>query len=136
MTVDELTSFAGKNGLKKGRKKRSELIEHILKMLTPSDADAEAINQFLNEVENESHTEEAHHEFYRDYFNGIDLFDRLWYDCDEKHTIINWRSKYIFSLLRASVINLFVCENEIERITWKKFYPSFLKLLTRMGDNL
>jgi len=34
----------------------------------------------------------------------------------------------LFSLLRASVINLFVCENERERNTWKSYFPSFLNL--------
>ncbi len=135
MSVEQLVAFAGINGLrKKGKKKKIELVEYILTMLNPTDSQVESTKEFLKNLDSALHQEYSQHEFYREHFNGVDLFDRLWYDSDEKHTIKEWRAKYFYSLLRSASINLFVCENETERMTWKKFYTEFLKEFYNLGE--
>jgi hypothetical protein len=65
MKVDDLAKYAGKEGLKKGKRTKKELVEHILTSLNPTDSQKEAIASFISEVDASSHNEEAHHEFYR-----------------------------------------------------------------------
>ena len=80
MSVDQLVIFAGENGLKKGKRKKKELVEHILTMLNPTNSETEKTKEFLKNLDSTLHKEKSHHEFYREHFNGVDLFDRMWYD--------------------------------------------------------
>lgn len=65
MKVDDLAKFAGKEGLKKGKRTKGELVDHILTSLNPTDAEKEALDSFISEVDASSHDEKSHHDFYR-----------------------------------------------------------------------
>jgi hypothetical protein len=128
MTVEKLVKYAQSKGLRRRKKSKKELIEYILRELNPTDEGQELVSNWNKLLDNNKSTDEPHI-FYRKHFNVIDLFNRLMYDFDDQHPIINWRSKYCICLLRANIVNFYVCENEYTRQNWKVFYANFLNAM-------
>jgi hypothetical protein len=128
MNVDQLVKYAGSNGLRRKRRTKQELIDYILRELNPSDERKELVRSFQADLK-DNLTQDTVHSFYRAHFNTIDLFNRLLYEFDDKHKIIDWRSKLCICLIRSTIVNLYTVENEFERKSWKQFYADFLDAL-------
>jgi len=94
-------------------------------MLNPNRTQAEEIADLLKEIDSGAHKEYSAHEFYRENFNAVDMFDRTWYSFEEAHTIKDWRTKFALGLLRCNIINLFACQNEFERTDWNHSFKCF-----------
>jgi hypothetical protein len=41
------------------------------------------------------------------HFNGLDKFNKLWYNFEYTHAIKDWRPKQLLSILKFAIINTF-----------------------------
>ena len=67
------------------------------------------------------------HDFYREWFNLIDLINRYWYEVSDKHKNGKWKSKMLFSILRFFLINVWVFSSKEKFNFWKNFREELAK---------
>ncbi len=58
-----------------------------------------------------------HHSFYKSHFNGVDMFNKLFYAYDYGYKIYHWKVRMVMSVLKNLLISTFalVVEKEKER---------------------
>jgi hypothetical protein len=91
------------------------------------------VQKVLKYVEKEQFPDPAIlHDFYKSYFNLVDLVDRYWYKVQETHGNWKWKSKMLLAIMRMAVINVWSisCQGEYEK--WLQFRESLAENLTKI----
>jgi hypothetical protein len=60
------------------------------------------------------------HDFYRSWFNLVDLADRKWYSVENHHQQQNWKAKMIHAILRFAVLNAWAYSTTSNFMKWKE----------------
>jgi hypothetical protein len=76
------------------------------------------------------------HNFYRAYFNLIDIAGRYWNEVEEHHHHQNWKSKVLPMILRFAVLNLWVYVARTEYQEWKEFRNKLRKKMIKFITSL
>ena len=61
------------------------------------------------------------HNCYGSYFNLVDKHNRYWYEVNDSHSYKNWKTKYLFSVLRSSFLNSWTLSTSLKPIHWKEY---------------
>ena len=98
--------------------KRDPLIQNMINIIDPSANKKEHRKKMFEIAEGNTaifkSTHGQQHEFYRNFFNGVDLLNRAYYSSTAHFRIKNWRAKITYSLLSIALINC-----------WTKFESSY-----------
>ncbi len=127
MTVPELTQILKDKQIRCKKKKKNDLVEAIKRVqLIPAD-----LGQLMYEQLQDSSRSRGgvHHDFYRDYFNSVDRHDYHWYSLKTVHTVVEWRSKLIFSILQSSMVNAWVLYCHQKRVTLIEFREAIIRAI-------
>ena len=54
------------------------------------------------------------HDFYKEYFNLVDLANHCWYYVEEHHRHQRWEAKMVLAMLRTAVANTWVYAIKLE----------------------
>ena len=74
------------------------------------------------------------HDFYREYFNLVDLADGHWYSVEEHHSHRRWECKMLLAILRSAVANTWVYAVNSSYESWKDRRKTLIKkLIQRAG---
>ena len=121
MKVVELKDLAKEKKIKvKGKKEN--MVEKILVMLAPTEAETTKQDATLKKFDELTFTGLAiHHDLYRSTFNSIDIHDRHWNSCKYTFALLSWRSKMLLSILGSAVINAWVLLRENHEISLREF---------------
>jgi hypothetical protein len=76
------------------------------------------------------------HNFYRAYFNLVDIADRYWNEVEEHHHHQNWKSKVLLMMLRFAVLNLWVYVTRTEYQEWKELRNKLAKEMIKFNTSL
>jgi len=71
------------------------------------------------------------HRFYKDWFNLVDLADTYWYQVQENHVNIRWKSKMLFAIMRFYTFNCWVWVSSVHFEMWKVFRTQLAKELVQ-----
>ncbi len=66
-------------------------------------------------------TDATAHEFYRKWFNLIDLIDKKWYSVSDHHGIHSWRTKMLLSTMRHFMVNAWALVAHKKYVKWIDF---------------
>lgn len=69
------------------------------------------------------------HNFYKEWFNLVDLADKRWYSVEETHAHQRWETKMIIAILRLAVLDCWVYVTKSRYQKWKSWRISLLKEL-------
>jgi hypothetical protein len=61
------------------------------------------------------------HVFYHNHFNLVDLADRYWYKVADSHGYWNWKTKFLFAIMKYFMINVWVISIQEEYQDWITF---------------
>jgi len=89
----------------------------MARILNPSQNEDNKVQQLLQTIKSTHFQQEpAQHQFYRTYFNSVDLHDRFWYKIQYNYQVkSNWRVAYLFAVMKVAMINAWVLHNELAR---------------------
>jgi hypothetical protein len=108
MTIEKLRGICQAYKIKQGKKKE-QYVQNIFLRSETLHMRAGQVESLLQAVKSEFLPDPAPlHDFYRDYFNLVDLADRRWYSVEEHHKHHRWQSKMILSILRIATANTWV----------------------------
>lgn len=124
MIVTQLSKIAKERGVKHGKLKK-DLIQNLLKDQQISQTDVICAKKSLESAT--SSQTPLHHEYYRRNFNAIDLIDKAWYSLQNHHTIQEWESKYIISVLQLGILNSWTLFKFFENVSLLEFYEKLAK---------
>lgn len=131
LKIAELRGICQKYNIKQGAKK-ANYISNILQR-------SQTVHQHLDEVEaiQKAILEPAipdpspAHISYREWFNLVDLVDRMWYSVEETHQHHSWRQKMILAILRFAAINSWTYSSNLEYASWKDWRFTLAKELIK-----
>lgn len=107
-TVKELREICRLYAVKTGKKKR-DIIDNILQRSTTVNKQLSDVEAMVKKFEANPPSEKAPmNDFYRLWFNLVDLSDRRWYSVEECHKNYKWQSKMLYALLRYGIMNCWV----------------------------
>lgn len=69
------------------------------------------------------------HDFYKEYFNLVDLADRRWYSVEEHHAHQKWERKMLLAMLRTATANAWVYVTKLEYQKWLPWRESLSEKL-------
>jgi hypothetical protein len=75
------------------------------------------------------------HDFYRKWFNLIDLADGYWYGVADHHRNERWKSKMILAICKFFIINVWVLSTCHEFKMWTRFRESLASDLAGFKDS-
>jgi hypothetical protein len=75
------------------------------------------------------------HNFYREWFNLIDLADGYWYEVEDHHRNERWKSKMILTICKYFIINVWVLSTCQEFSKWRNFRTSLASDLAGFQDS-
>ena len=88
---------------------KRELQKRLINICDPSNLDREANDRLFNELSSVKFSETAlRHDLYRKNFNAEDLANRMWYKTEGSEAVRFWTTKFMWGLIRQSLINAFV----------------------------
>jgi hypothetical protein len=74
------------------------------------------------------------HNFYKEWFNLVDLTDRLWYAVEENHGNWRWRSKLFFGIMKYFIISVWSRFVAYEWKEWIDFRFDLADQLTQINQ--
>ncbi len=128
ITFEYMTELLGK--------KKADYVEHIwarVSTLYQNKNTVEAIKQHLQMVRIGDPA--PLHSFYRDWFNLVDLADRLWYAVEENHGTWSWKFKAALSIMKYFMINVWSRSILEEWQDWKDFRANLAVQLVQVTTN-
>lgn len=118
MKVDELRAICKKYNIKQGKKKE-QFANNIVKRSETVHQHQTVIDQICEEIEENSLIDPAPaHDFYRDWFNLVDLADRRWYEVEDHHAHQSWKTKMILAILHFATMNAWVYATKFNYRQW------------------
>lgn len=125
--VKELREICKKYGIKTGRRK-ADTIANILKRSNLVNRELSAVEKMVKNFQTAKTDSEAPlNEFYRRWFNLVDLADRRWYSVEEHHKNNNWESKMLYAMLRYGAMNCWVKASSVHYRKYKAFREEIIK---------
>ena len=122
MTIVELKAICTKWNIKSGKKK-ANTIQLIRSRSVNMNTNLDTMKQMANRLHSYAIPDPAPiHDFYKAYFNFIDINDRRWYAVNEHHGNQVWRSKFLQCILRYAVLNVWAHASKREYQLWKDFH--------------
>jgi hypothetical protein len=129
ITIAEMRNICHKWNIKQGKKKQ-QYIDNIVKR-------SETLHRHMSEVEQIQKAilkgslpdPSPTHNFYRDWFNCVDMSNRRWYSVEECHAHYSWKTKMLLTILRFGIMNLWTSYLS------KKFY-TFLSFRTELAERM
>jgi len=120
--VEKLCEICSKFNIRPGRKRKHELIEHMVSLINPSASEETEFASLKMEINNSiNNGEPPQHAFYRKYFNGVDLHDRYWYKISYNYHVRKWQAAYFFCIFKVALINSWVLHSEIEVMSLENY---------------
>jgi len=120
--VEKLREICSKFNIRPGRKRKHELIEHMVSLINPSASEETEFASLKMEINNSiNNGEPPQHAFYRKYFNGVDLHDRYWYKISYNYHVRKWQAAYFFCIFKVALINSWVLHSEIEVMSLENY---------------
>jgi hypothetical protein len=118
LTVAELRDICRRYNIKQGGKK-DQFVDNIFQR-------SETLHQHSGEVERLQHYIKTKflpdgaplHDFYKEYFNLVDLADRRWYSVEEHHSHQKWKCKMLLAMLCTAAANSWVYVTKLEYQKW------------------
>lgn len=99
-----------------------DTIQNILRRSNSLHQNADEVEKLIKSVETHWNSNSSPvHEFYREWFNLVDLSDRRWYSVEEHHSIHHWETKMLFAILRNATINSWVHSITEEYSKWREW---------------
>lgn len=98
----QLVDIAKKLKIRTSGRNKPQIIDSILQAQSVDD---EEILRLRGKLGNSSKKDDEVHQYYKDNFNAIDIFDGYWYDIKTQHKIQSWTPKFIISLLEMGFVN-------------------------------
>lgn len=83
--------------------KKEEIIASIIAGKKQSPKEIKRVMEKLSQAPQRGPA--AHHSYYREHFNPIDLQDGHWYAIQAHHTCSSWKAKLVLSLLEVGLVN-------------------------------
>jgi hypothetical protein len=121
MKAVQLKEICRKYNIKQGKNKAT-MIHNIVTRSNTIHTQAHDIESLEKAIASQWLSDPAPlHNFYRSWFNLIDLVDKKWYSVEQHHQIQNWKSKIIQSILRLAVMNAWVFFTQSQFTKWKEF---------------
>jgi hypothetical protein len=118
MTVKELREICSKYNIKKGKNK-THIVDNISMRSATVHQQYGQVESLMKQVQTDSlPIPGPAHDFYRAYFNLIDLADRKWNAVADHHGIWHWRTKMILTILRFAVLNAWTYSTKIRYEPW------------------
>jgi hypothetical protein len=71
------------------------------------------------------------HNLYRDRFNLIDILDRYWGEIKDHHGNQQWKSRFLFSIMRFFIFNCWVIFTQNQYEDWRDFRANLANKLTQ-----
>jgi len=119
MNITQLKRVAKEFKIKAAKKKRAELVEEI-KMVNRISNDE--LKKMANSLKSSPSSQTPpHHSKYREQFNSIDLHDKKWYKLQNHHYILQWKPKFIASILQSGIVNAHVVYQHFEKKRFLEF---------------
>jgi len=105
-------------------------------VLNPTTTEEIKVQNLLKEIDTTYFSSEPlQHQFYRQYFNAIDCHDRYWYKLPYNYQVkSNWKTVYLFCILKVGLINTWVLHNELVRIDLKDYLIDIAKYLLKLAE--
>lgn len=130
MKVDELKDICKKYNIKQGKNKVIT-IKNITARSTTLNRDIGELNLLKKSLVTMHLSDPAPlHDFYRSWFNLVDLVDRKWYAVEEHYPNQNWKSKHILAILRCAILNMWTYAIRVNFQKWKQWRKAMaLKLI-------
>ena len=106
MTVAQLTEVCKTYNIRKGSKK-AEYVSNIRVRVQHLREHIDVQATLERNLQSCSFsTDPPVNDFYRNFFNLVDLSDRRWYSVEEHHPIHQWKTKMLFAILRNAMLNV------------------------------
>jgi hypothetical protein len=121
MKVDQLKEICRKYNIKQGKNKAS-LIDNIVARSTTLHQNINELTVLKQKICSTWLPDPPPlHDFYRSWFNLVDLADRKWYSVENHHQQQNWKAKMIHAILRFAVLNAWVYSTTSNFMKWKEW---------------
>jgi len=118
LKVVELRQICKKYGIKQGKKK-ANFVEIIAQRSATVHQHASKVERLQSTLKTRNLPDPAPlHNFYREYFNLVDLADRRWYTVEEHHKHQRWQTKMALAILRDATMNAWVYAINLEYADW------------------
>lgn len=130
MKTRELKNILRENHQRIGGKKK-ELIERILKTCNHSSTYVDKLQRAIEQ--NNFHSPAPIHDFYREYFNAVDLHTRRWYIAYYTYGVRQWRTKMFLSICTSGIVNAYTVMKELRNISFKEFRQSLATVLLKFN---
>lgn len=129
LTVAELRNICKTHNIKQGGRK-AQFVENIFQRsetLHKRSGDVEKLQDYI-------HTkflpdEAPIHDFYKEYFNLVDLADCRWYSVEEHHAHQKWECKMALAMLHTAAANSWVYVTKLEHQKWLPWRTELSKKL-------
>jgi hypothetical protein len=136
MTEEQLKEICRKYNIKTGKTKEI-IVDNILKRVAAVHRGHTALETLRMRTKTTSTPDPAIiHNFYRAYFNLVDIADRYWNEVEDHHHHQNWKSKVLLMILRFAVPNLWVYVAKTEYQEWKEFRNKLAKEMVKFNTSL
>lgn len=119
MKIDQLREICVRYNIKQGKLK-ANLVDNISTRSQTVHRQYEEVERLTKDVRGNFHQIPGPaHNFYRAYFNLVDLADRKWNAVADHHGNRIWKSKMTLSILRFAVLNAWTFATKIKYEKWR-----------------
>ena len=116
------------------KEKKSEFVEIIGNKSEISNKEKGMIEALKDHVDKNWSVDPAPiHNFYREWFNLVDMTDKYWYDVQDHHRNEKWKSRMLFSILRYFIYNVWALSTSEKFTLWKEFRAYLAKEMTQFN---
>jgi hypothetical protein len=114
-------------------KRKVDYIESINKRIKTVHGNQSALIQLMTEIDHSYNDDPAPlHQFYREWFNLVDITNTYWYKVWDRHANQKWKSKLLFAIMKYFIINVWTWTSTVNYKSWKKFRASLALELTQV----
>lgn len=118
LTVAQLREICAKENIKRGKTKAA-LIDNILARSATVHQEYERVESIKRRVLTDHlPIPGPAHQFYRAFFNLIDLADKKWNAVADHHGNQHWKSKMLLAILRFALLNAWTYATKIKYSSW------------------
>jgi hypothetical protein len=133
MKLPQLRQICKTYNIKQGKKKAG-YVENICQCSESVHHHSHQVDAILRSISSEAISDPAPpHDFYKEWFNLIDLADRRWYAVEETHHHQKWETKMILAILCIAVMNTWVYVTKMEYKKWKVWRKALLRELIHIA---
>jgi hypothetical protein len=110
-TIQQLREYCRRYQVRYGRRKQ-DTVENLLRRFETLSSHAGKVNKLLSKLHEKNFPEPAvFHEYYRVWFGLIDKHNKKWYSTASAHYTHSSKQKFLISIMRSGVINVWALCN-------------------------